>query len=468
MNELDIIFDPSKGIDNVIAALKNKTVTVPEWEELVKLYEPSKHKILFDTTNRRDKERSDGRIDKAAKISVGLEKLLVNRMSEFMFTIPVNRIYHNIEDNKVKQDIVNAIEAIYKYAKIDKENKKRGVLYYASCEIFTIWYAVEKPNTLYGFKSKYKLKCRTYSPKDGTELYPYFDEYGDMIAMSFQYKKKIMGKEVTYFETYTAEKHYKWSQDGTGWKVVKDAEPIRLLKIPGVYMNRETSIYDGLSVLREEIEYTVSRNSDVIAYNSAPVLKVVGEMVGDEDKGESRRIFRVKNGGDVSYVSWSQANEAVKDHIDVMLRLFWTQAQMPDISFYNMMSLGNIGYDARQTLLTDAHLKVGDEDGGWIELFEREGSVVKEFLKMLNVEWEDMIDDIEIEYVITPFIQNDEDAAIDRAMKANGGKPIVSHLESIQMSGVSNNPQATLEEIKKEEAEQTQRSLTNIFNEEGM
>lgn len=468
MNELDIIFDPSKGIDNVIAALKNKTVTVPEWEELVKLYEPSKHKILFDTTNRRDKERSDGRLDKAAKISVGLEKLLVNRMSEFMFTIPVNRIYHNIEDNKVKQDIVNAIEAIYKYAKIDKENKKRGVLYYASCEIFTIWYAVEKPNTLYGFKSKYKLKCRTYSPKDGTELYPYFDEYGDMIAMSFQYKKKIMGKEVTYFETYTAEKHYKWSQDGTGWKVVKDAEPIRLLKIPGVYMNRETSIYDGLSVLREEIEYTVSRNSDVIAYNSAPVLKVVGEMVGDEDKGESRRIFRVKNGGDVSYVSWSQANEAVKDHIDVMLRLFWTQAQMPDISFYNMMSLGNIGYDARQTLLTDAHLKVGDEDGGWIELFEREGSVVKEFLKMLNVEWEDMIDDIEIEYVITPFIQNDEDAAIDRAMKANGGKPIVSHLESIQMSGVSNNPQATLEEIKKEEAEQTQRALTNIFNEEGM
>lgn len=468
MNELDIIFDHSKGIDNVIAALKNKTVTVPEWEELEKFYEPSKHEILFDTKNRRDKVRSDGRVDKAAKISVGLEKLLVNRMSEFMFTIPVNRIYHNIEDNKVKQDIVNAIEAIYKYAKIDKENKKRGVLYYASCEIFTIWYAVEKPNTLYGFKSKYKLKCKTYSPKDGTELYPYFDEYGDMIAMSFQYKKKIMGKEVTYFETYTAEKHYKWSQDGTGWKVVKDAEPIKLLKIPGVYMNRETSIYDGLSVLREEIEYTVSRNSDVIAYNSAPVLKVVGEMVGDEDKGESRRIFRVKNGGDVSYVSWSQANEAVKDHIDIMLRLFWTQAQMPDISFYNMMSLGNIGYDARQTLLTDAHLKVGDEDGDWIELFEREGSVIKEFLKMLNVEWEDMIDDIEIEYVITPFIQNDEDAAIDRAMKANGGKPIVSHLESIQMSGVSNNPQATLEEIKKEEAEQTQRALTNIFNEEGM
>lgn len=468
MNELDIILDPSKGVDNIISALKNKTVTVPDWEYLAKYYYPDKHEILNDRLNRRDKERSDGRVDKAARISVGLEKLLVNRMSEFMFTIPVNRIYHNIEGNETKQKIANAIEAIYKYAKIDKENKKRGVLYYASCEICTIWYAVEKPNTLYGFDSKYKLKCKTYSPMDGTELYPYFDEYGDMLAMSFQYKKKILDKEVTYFETYTADKHYKWSQDGTGWKVVTDAEPIKLLKIPGVYMNRETSIYEGLSVLREEIEYTVSRNSDVIAYNSAPVLKVVGKMVNDEDKGESRRLFRLENGGDVSYVSWAQSNEAVKNHIDMMMRLFWTQAQMPDISFYNMMNLGNIGYDARQTLLTDAHLKVGDEDGDWIEAFEREGSIIKEFLKMLNVAWAKLIDDVEIEYVITPFIQNDEDAAIDRAMKANGGKPIASQLESIQMAGVSTNPQATLEQIKKEEAEQTQRNLTNIFNEEGM
>lgn len=468
MNELDIILDPSKGIDNVIAALKTKTVTVPEWEYLEKYYDPSKHDIVFDKLNRRDKTRSDGRIDKAARISIGLEKLLVNRMSEFMFTIPVNRIYHNVDGDKTKQQIANAIEAIYKYAKINKENKKRGVLYYASCEICTIWYVVEKPNTLYGFKSNYKLRCKTYSPKDGYELYPYFDEYGDMLAMSFQYKKKIMGKEVTYFETYTEDRHYKWSQDGTGWKVVTDAEPIKLLKIPGIYLNREKSIYEGLSVLREEVEYTVSRNSDVIAYNSAPVLKVSGKMVGEEDKGESRRLFRLEAGGDVSYVSWAQSNEAVKDHIDMMLRLFWTQAQMPDISFYNMMGLGNIGYDARQTLLTDAHLKVGDEDGDWIEFYEREGSIVKEYLKLMNTQWKDLIDDIEIEYVITPFIQNDEDAAIDRAIKGNGGKPIFSQLESIQLAGVSKDPQSTLEQIQMEEAQQTQRSLTNIFNEEGM
>ena len=78
----------------------------------------------------------------------------------------------------------------------------------------------------------------------------------------------------------------------------------------------------------------------------------------------------MEQGGDVSYVSWSQAIEAVKYHVETLLRLFWMQSQIPDISFDNLTKLGNIGYDARKTLLTDAHLKVGDESGSWIELLD--------------------------------------------------------------------------------------------------
>lgn len=236
------------------------------------------------------------------------------------------------------------------------------------------------------------------------------------------------------------------------------------MKIPGVYAFRSTPIYHGLTRLRKELEYTLSRNSDVIAYNAAPVLKVVGKMFGEEDKAESRRLFRMQDGGDVSYVSWSQAIEAVKYHVDTLLRLFWMQAQIPDISFDNLIGLGNIGFDARQTLLTDAHLKVGDESGAWIETFDREASVVKEFLKLLNTNWKSEIDEVEIENIITPYIQQDKDAAISRAIKANGGKPVVSHLESIQMAGVSNNPQSTLEQIQDEEAEAA-KANASIFNE---
>ena len=180
-------------------------------------------------------------------------------------------------------------------------------------------------------------------------------------------------------------------------------------------------------------------------------------------KNEDQRMFRMNSGGDVGYVSWNQAIEALKYNVQESKELFWSLTQMPDISFSNMSRLGNIGYDARETLLTDAHLKVGDESGDWIEFFEREDSVIKSFLKMMNTAWENEIDEVEVEHIITPFIQRNETAEITKRMAANGGKPIESHLESIKRYGQSNDPQETLDMIRKEQAEETQIAVADVF-----
>lgn len=433
--------------DEIIAYLTQKKINVPAWSALKTDYDPELHRITNDHTGRTDKLRKDGTVDKAARIHIGLEKLLTSRTNEFMFATPVKRIYHNIEGNETRQAIAKAMEAVYKHARIDNENKKRGIAYFASCEIFTLWYVTESPNSLYGFDSKYKIKCKTFSQMDGVSLYPLFDEYGDMTAMSLQYEREEDGKAVTYFDAYTADRHAKWRKEDGEWKELMN-ENIRVVgKIPGVYLYQPTPVWHGLSHIREEIEYTLSRNSDVIAYNSAPILKVVGSIQGKEDKGETQRVLRVEPGGDVGYVSWNQATEALKYQISTMLNLFWTQGQMPDISFEQMKSLGNIGYDARQTLFMDAHLKVGDESGAWIEGFEREANVIKAFLKVMNQSWAGEIDNVEVEHVISPFIQNDEAAEIQKWKNANGGKPVVSQLESIQNLGISNDPAKTLELI---------------------
>ena len=462
MDEITAILDSTRPVDNIINDLKEKSVCVPSWDKLIKDYEPTMHDIVTDTVTRQNKVRSDGTVEQASRIYVGLEKLLTKRITEFMYSIPVKRIYHNIEGNPTRQQIAKAIEAIYKYARIDSENIKRGNAYFASCEVFTIWYTVESPNTLYGFTSKYKLKCKTYSPMDGVKLYPLLDELGDMIAMSFEYTKKVKDEQITFFETYTANMHYKWKQEGSGWELVK-SEPVAILKIPGVYAYCSVPIYHGLSYIRKEIEYTLSRNSDVIAYNSAPILKIAGGIKGSENKGESRRVYRVEQNGDVAYVSWAQSIEALKYHVDTLVKLFWSQSQMPDISFENMKSLGNIGFDARQTLLTDAHLKVGDESGAWIEAFERECSVIKAFLKMMNVTWKGEVDNVEVEHVITPFIQNDEKSEIEKWVTASGGKAVVSQLEAIKNFGISTDPQETLSQIQKEDETASRIRVSNIF-----
>lgn len=469
-----IDFD-SSNISETISLLKNKSISVPCWDKLLVDYEPMKHEILYDTTTLKDKTRSDGQVDKSARITIGLEKLHVKRISEFTFSIPVKRVYSNLDGNNIRSDISKAIEAIYRNVRIDSENLRRATAYYASCEIFTVWYAVKKKNSLYGFQSEYKLKCKTFSPMNGVHLYPLLNEMDDMLAMSFEYKKIVRDKKITFFETYTANRHYIWKQalSGGGWEPVltqvtddgeiANGDEIILMKIPGVYSWRPKPVYDGLSSIRAEIEYSLSRNSNVIAYNSAPLLKIIGASKGQENKGESYRVVHCESGGDVDYVSWAQSIEALKYHVETMEKMYWMQAQMPDLSFENMKGLGNIGYDARQTLLTDAHLKIGDETGSWVEFLERECNVIKAFLKVMNKKWENEIDNVSVDHIITPYIQNDELTEINKRMKANGNKPIESQLESIQKYGESSDAAATLKQIQEENAIESSMSAS-AFN----
>lgn len=460
MNVLEDLFASYSNPSQIIDALMEKSVSVPSWEDLAKDYEPTKHKIVEDKTDRIDKVLEGGRVEKASRIYVGMEKLLTNRMSEYMFAIPVQRVYSGL-DNDTQKSIADAIEKIYKHARIDTANLQRGIAYFGACEFCTIWYAVKKPNTLYGFDSEYKLKCTTFSPMDGTDIYPLFDEYGDLLALSIHYSRKVKNELVEYFETYTDSRHLKWQHDGE-WKELINDE-IEILKIPAIYGWRKKPIYDGLSYIREEIEYTLSRNSDVIAYNSAPIIKVVGQLQGEERKGESQRIMRVMEGGDVSYVSWQQSTESMKYHIETLTKMFWSQAQMPDISFDNMARLGNIGYDARKTMFADAELKVGDERGVWVELLERECNVIKAFLAKMNVKWASEIDNVHVEHVITAFKQDDEKTKVDMFVTANGGKPVISHKESIELAGLSSDPEKTYIQLQEEQASAAMARVNSLY-----
>lgn len=454
------IIGSANTIDQKINELKKRTVHVPLWSTLLGTYETSNHEVLTDTLSLKDKENGE----KSSRIAIGLDKLLASRFNQFTFAIPVKREY-NKPSNDIQTAIIGAIEKIYENAHIDTMNFKRGIAYYAACEMFTIWYTVKRENTIYGFPCRYKLKCKTFSPMDRVRLYPIIDELDDMIAMSFEYDKKVSDtKTITIFETYTEDRHFVWEKDnqGNSWEektaqikedgTVESGEQIIINKIPGVYLWRPFPVYDGLGGIRHELEYSLSRNGNVISYNSAPIVKVKGGIIGQEKKGESSRIWRVESDGDISYVSWNQSQDAVINQTNTLLKLYWMLSQMPDISFDNMKGLGNIGYDARQTLFTEARLKIIEESGPWKECFEREFNVIKAFLKQMNQSWANEIDNITCKHIITPYVPEDENNSINVRMKANGGLPVESQLESIVKLGQSKNPISTLEEIRKDQA----------------
>ena len=128
MINLEEIFSLN-DVSAIIGKLKERSVCVPSWGSLITEYEPRLHEIVKDKLGRRDKQLSGGVIEKAARIPIGLEKLLTRRISEFTLAIPVKRVYTYKKNDEVLKAIVKSIEKIYANVHIDAENMKRAKCY---------------------------------------------------------------------------------------------------------------------------------------------------------------------------------------------------------------------------------------------------------------------------------------------------------------------------------------------------
>lgn len=439
----------------IIAALKEKAISVPAWRGrygLVQEFDPTKHPVM-NKAKYPDIVTDEG-IECVTRVTCDLQRLAVKRMTELVTGIPVKRVY--TPENDKQKEIAGYIEKILSKNRIDSVNIERCNMLFGGCEVMTLWYAVEQANTLYGFKSKLKFRCRNFSPMLGDDLYPLFDEYGDLIALSVGYTRKNSKKLVQYFDTYTATKHIKWSTSNGDWEEIEN-ENITLSKIPAVYMYRPTPIWEDTSKTVYEIEWALSRNGNYLRENSKPLFIVFADeqiSYGDEPSPnkEFRSVMQYPKGSTAQYVTWQQAVENLKFYVNELRNLFFTQLQLPDWS-YEKMSQQALSGESRKQMFIDAQLKVKDESGRLIEYFDREINVLKAFLKVaLGDEYAADIDALSVETVITPFAIADEKDTITNLTTANGGKPLISHRESIEMYGHSTDVDKTLQEIAEEEA----------------
>lgn len=444
-----------------IAALREKTIQVPVWTGrygLVHQFDPTKHPVM-------NKQKypdivSDDGIEYVTRVTCDLQRLATKRMTELCCGIPVKRVYK--PENDTQKMIASYIEAIFDRNRINSVNIERLNMLFAGCEVLTLWYAIESKNNIYGFDSPLKFRCRNFSPMLGDDLYPLFDEYGDMVAMSVGYTRKTGKKNVQYFDTYTATKHIKYSDAGGEWAEVENEDITAIGKIPCIYMYRPTPIWEDTSKTVYEIEWALSRNGNYLRKNSKPIFVVLADEViqfGDEkpENKEFKSVMQYPKGSTAQYVTWQQAIENLKFYVSELRSLFFTQLQLPDWS-YEKMSQQALSGESRKQLFIDAQMKVQDESGRLLEGFDREINVVKAFLKTAIPErYHNDIDALKVETKITPFSITDTKETVDMLMTANGGEPIMSQRESIEEFGHSDDVDKTLEEI-------AQQGVEDAFN----
>ncbi len=453
----EIIALQERNPNQIVADLKAKSVIVPAWggrNGLQREYDPRRHPVMSRALYP-DILQSDGTIDRVTRITYDLQRLAVKRMSELCNGIPVKRVYR--PENDRQKEIASAMERIYQRNRINSLNTERCTMLFAGCEVMTLWYAIEGHNSVYGFDSPLKLRCRNFSPMLGDELYPLFDEFGDMIAMSVGYSRKVGGTTKSYFDTYTQDSHFKWSNENNGiWELVEQ-EQYTVGKIPAIYMYRPTPIWEDTSKIVFEMEWAMSRNGNYLRKNSKPLFVVFADeqiAYGDEksENEEARAVMQYPQGSSANYVTWSQAIENLKFYITELRQSFFTQLQLPDWSYESMKSNPMSG-ESRKQLFIDAQLKVKDEAGRLVEFYDREVNVVKQFLKLaMGQQYANDIDALSVENVITPFTITDEADTITNLLNANGNKPIISQREAIEMYGASADVDKTLAEIQEESA----------------
>lgn len=456
----ELLNDESVSIEDKLAALKQKGIDVPAWagrKNLEGQYDPKYHPVM-DKTQYPDTVTGDG-IERVTRVALDLQRLAVKRMTELCVGIPVKRIYKPTDEKQ--KDVARYLEAILVRNRIDTLNIERLNMLFAGCEVLTLWYATEDKNNVYGFDSPLKFRCRNFSPMLGDALYPLFDEYGDLVALSVGYTRKVGKAKVNYFDAYTDSLHVKYSDQGEGRWVEVVREQTTLGKIPAVYMFRPTPIWEGTSDTVYEIEMALSRNGNYLRKNSKPLFIVMADEIisyGDEKSQdrEFRSVMQYPANAKAEYVTWAQAVDNLKFFVDSLRSLFFTQLQLPDWS-YEKMSQQALSGESRKQLFIDAQMKVTDESGRLLEFFDRELNVAKAFLKSVLPSYTDAIDALIVETKITPFSIGDQQEQINMLITANGGLPIMSQREAIEALGHSEDVDRTMQEI----AEQSQG---NVFN----
>lgn len=452
--------DEILSLDNpaeVINELKYKTIDIRPWSELEKEYNKKLHPVYTDPGYRdKTKETSDGgayRV-KLSRIALGLQKLAVKRIGELCFGIPVKRIYK--PQNEQEQKAAKVIESIFNRNKIDSVNLERSKYLYASCEFVTIWYTQEQTTEYGGEISKLKLRCKSYSPMNDTKLYPLFDEFDDMIALSIEYSRKKGNVTTKYFETYTAERHIRWIETGQSWEIELD-EQILIGKIAGVYQYRPEPIWEDESDNVYEAEWQLSRQGNYLRKNLEPIWVVFAdetiEMGKENNSGTTgRKVLKYPKDAKAGYQTWEQAIDNLKYFIETIRQNFFAQLQLPEMSSDAMKSMP-MSAESRKMIFIDGQLKVTDESGMWYDTFYREINVVKAFAKKMFPKLATAIESLQVQVIITPYNITDESERINMYSDATGGKPVMSQKTAIERLGYADDVDAELQKIADETVE---------------
>lgn len=436
------------------------------------------HKILL----RLDKETGEGATAKTvpvAKLVTTFQKTITNLAVAFLFGRPVKYVLDSEDDT---QDAFTAMEDLFRQKKmqyIDRKIARRTMIEKRCAEY---WYATndtfDATNPKTPDDPEYiasKVGVMLLSIKTGYEIFPYYDQYGDLVAFTMKYSgkvydkttKKVMSKN--YVKVLTNTIILTYIQTGSGY--TEESRDTNLFnKIPVIYYQQEQSEWKDVQTLIERYEEHISNHADENDYYAAPILKVKGKIVLPPDKKQSGKTLQFDSQptpdgkdimyGDAEYLTWDQAPESLKLEGNNLRDLIYTLSSTPDVSFGNVKGLGAISGIALKLLFFDATLKAMNHHEVFGEGLARRVNLVKRILSVTNVALANQLATMQVTVKFQDPTPQDIKEAIETLTEGLAGKPVMSRKTALR-----NNPlviDAKQEELDMDEDENRNTSAEGL------
>lgn len=427
-----------------------------------KVLEKEAEKVYDEKTGKTYEVEAKYKTEPVNRISIPLEQDIVNIQTAF--TVGTEPSIECTPVNNDEQKLLDAVKAVFKSNKIKYQNKKIVRSWLSEQEVAEYWYVVDDDSfwtkfwnrikSSFGGKTKPTKRLRSvlWSPFRGDNLYPFFNDEGDLVAFSREYKKKQLdSSEITCFMTITDKMVYQWDL-AKGYEE-RPSFAHGFGKLPVLYAYRPEPYCAKIKTFRVRLEKLLSNYADCIDYHFFPLLKLIGDVEGFMGKVKDRMVKLTGEGADAQYLTWNQVPDTVKFEAETLTNMAYDMSNTPRITFETLKGVGKASGTAFRFMFMGAHMAVSNHTEVIGEFMQRRVNFLISALSSINpAEFDKVSGTIDIETDLIPYIIDDLNDKVQTAVSAVKGG-IWSIREGIMFAGNSDRVDEELTEIKEEQEE---------------
>lgn len=447
----------------------------------ITVYSETEFDIDSETGEKKPKRLEDKTVP-VAKIITNTPKKIVRTAAAFLFGGDMTISADNTDDDSLeefKKVFVRKLKMksiLMKFARIVLSETKGAIVFYPVTKGKVTGLDKDgKPIIKKEAELKVKILSTPQKEDITNEFYPHFDDDDDMDGFIHKYNATIDDRTCECVKIYTSSEIITGINDGK-WTVTKDRNLFG--KIPVVYAEVEKPEWEDVANLIDAYEMRLSRMSDTNDYFGDPMLKTYGlanlpskDTVGkelnfsmeiDPDTGTAYH-------GDADYLAWQQSIDSQKEEISNERHEIYSGVSCPDLSFDNLIGIGELSGVSREFMTIDAKIKATEQMEIFGPVVQRSISIVQAGMANIShIKNAESIDGNYFEVIFGSILPKNLAETLQNLSIAGGGKPINSQETLTSQSPFTKDVQKEVNAMRQEEKESAQNKnpFGMTFNEQ--